>query len=142
MIGGQMEDLEAEGEPVKEERLHYIHSSKTGALIKASVRMGGMFAEASDEQLDSLTEYGRAIGTAFQIVDDILDIEGTSESLGKTPGKDAEQQKATFPALYGLGRSKELAREQLAAALTAVDSFGESGQWLRGIAERIVNRSA
>lgn len=142
MIGGQMEDLEAEGEPVEEERLHYIHSSKTGALIKASVRLGGMFAEASDEQLDSLTEYGRAIGTAFQIVDDILDIEGTSESLGKTPGKDAEQQKATFPALYGLDRSKELAREQLAAALTAVDSFGESGQWLRGIAERIVDRSA
>jgi geranylgeranyl diphosphate synthase type II len=142
MIGGQMEDLEAEGEPVEEERLHYIHSSKTGALIRASVRMGGMFAEASEDQLDSLTEYGRAIGTAFQIVDDILDIEGTSESLGKTPGKDAEQQKATFPALYGLDRSKELAQEQLAAALTSVDSFGESGQWLRGIAERIIDRSA
>jgi geranylgeranyl diphosphate synthase type II len=142
MIGGQMEDLEAEGKTVEEERLHYIHRSKTGALINASVRMGGIFAGASPDELSNLTDYGQAIGTAFQIVDDILDVEGTSESLGKTPGKDAEQQKATFPALYGLERSKELTLEQLAAALTAIEPFGEAGKWLRGIAERIVTRSA
>lgn len=142
MIGGQMEDLEAEGQPVQEERLHYIHRSKTGALIRASVRMGGMFGEASGEQLDRLSEYGSAIGTAFQIVDDILDVEGTTESLGKTAGKDAEQQKATFPALYGLERSKELAAEQLSLALAAVAPFGEDGRWLSGIAEMIVSRSA
>lgn len=142
MIGGQMEDLEAEGKPVEEQRLRYIHRSKTGALITASVRMGGMFAGASETELSNLTDYGRAIGTAFQIVDDILDIEGTTESLGKTPGKDAEQQKATFPALYGLERSKELAQEQLVIANSAIEPFGEPGQWLRGIADRIVNRSA
>lgn len=142
MIGGQMEDLEAGGQPVQEDRLHYIHLSKTGALIRASVRMGGMFAEANESQLVSLSRYGRAIGTAYQIIDDILDIEGTSESLGKTAGKDVEQQKATFPAFYGLDRSKELAREQLAEALTAIEHLGEAGSWLRGIAERIVTRSA
>jgi geranylgeranyl diphosphate synthase type II len=142
MIGGQMEDLEAEGEPVEEERLHYIHRSKTGALIRAAVRMGGMFGEASPEQLERLGAYGSAIGAAFQIVDDILDVEGTTETLGKTAGKDAEQQKATFPALYGLERSKELAAEQLSLALAAVASFGEDGRWLRGIAEEIVHRSA
>ena len=142
MIGGQVEDLEAEGRPVEEARLHYIHRSKTGALIRASVRMGGMFAEASNEQLDSLSAYGSAIGAAFQIVDDILDVEGTTESLGKTAGKDAEQQKATFPALYGLERSKELAAEQLSVALTAIASLGDAGRRLRGIAEKIVSRSA
>jgi geranylgeranyl diphosphate synthase type II len=142
MIGGQMEDLEAEGRPVDEERLHYIHRSKTGALIRAAVRMGGMFGEASSEELARLSEYGSAIGTAFQIVDDILDVEGTTESLGKTAGKDAEQQKATFPALYGLQRSKELAAEQLSLALAAVATFGEAGRRLRGIAEKIVSRSA
>jgi geranylgeranyl diphosphate synthase type II len=142
MIGGQMEDLEAEGQPVEEPRLHYIHRSKTGALIRASVRMGGIFGRANSEQLDKLSEYGSAIGTAFQIVDDILDVEGTTEALGKTVGKDAEQQKATFPALYGLERSKELAAEQLSLALAAVELFGEAGRWLRGIAERIVSRSA
>ena len=142
MIGGQVEDLEAEGRPVEEARLHYIHRSKTGALIRASVRMGGMFAEASNEQLDSLSAYGSAIGAAFQIVDDILDVEGTTESLGKTAGKDAEQQKATFPALYGLERSKELAAEQLSVALTAIAGLGDAGRRLCGIAEKIVSRSA
>lgn len=142
MIGGQMEDLEAEGRPVDEQRLHYIHRSKTGALIRAAVRLGGMFGQASSEELDRLSEYGSAIGSAFQIVDDILDVEGTTESLGKTAGKDAEQQKATYPALYGLQRSKELAAEQLSLALAAVATFGEAGHRLRGIAETIVNRSA
>ncbi len=142
MIGGQMEDLEAEGQPVEEQRLRYIHRSKTGALIRASVRMGGMFAQANSAQLNQLSEYGSAIGTAFQIVDDILDVESTTEALGKTAGKDAEQQKATFPALYGLARSKELAAEQLRLALSAVEPFGGAGRWLRGIAESIVSRSA
>ena len=131
MIGGQIEDLEAEGQPVEEMRLHYIHRSKTGALIRAAVRMGGMFGEASSEQLDRLSAYGSAIGTAFQIVDDILDVEGTTEGLGKTAGKDAEQQKATFPALYDLARSKQLAAEQFALARAALAPFGEDGRWLR-----------
>ncbi len=142
MIGGQVEDLEAEGEAPTEDRLRYIHRSKTGALISAAVRMGGMFAGATAEQLALLTDYGRNIGLAFQIVDDILDVEGTTESLGKTAGKDAEQRKATYPALYGLAASKVRAQEHYQAALAALEPLGERAGRLRGIAEKIVKRSA
>ncbi len=142
MIGGQVEDLEAEGEAPNEDRLHYIHRSKTGALITAAVRMGGIHAGASDEQLAGLTDYARNIGLAFQIVDDILDVEGTTETLGKTAGKDAEQNKATFPALYGLEASKARARERHEAAAAALEAFGDEACRLRGIADKIVKRSA
>lgn len=141
MIGGQVADLEAEGKPVEEERLLYIHRSKTGALIRASVRMGGIWAGCSDEQLIALDEYGRRVGMAFQIVDDILDMTATSEELGKTAGKDAEQEKATYPALYGLEESRRLAGEQYQAAIAAAGVFGERGLRLREIAERVVARS-
>ena len=141
MIGGQVEDLEAEGKPVQEDRLLYIHRSKTGALIRASVRMGGLWAGADGEKLDALSEYGRRIGLAFQIVDDVLDVTATSEQLGKTAGKDVEQQKATFPALYGLEESRRLAREHHTAALAAADAFAGRGLRLRQIADRVVDRS-
>ena len=141
MIGGQVADLEAEGKPVEEERLLYIHRSKTGALIRASVRMGGIWAGCSDEQLTALDEYGRRVGMAFQIVDDILDVTATSEELGKTAGKDAEQEKATYPALYGLEESRRLAAEQYRAAIAAAEVFGERGLRLREIAQRVVARS-
>jgi len=141
MIGGQVEDLEAEGKPVEEDRLLYIHRSKTGALIRASVRMGGLWAGPSREQLDALDEYGRRIGLAFQIVDDILDVTATSAELGKTAGKDTEQEKATFPALYGLDESRRRAREHHQAALDAAAVFGERGCRLRQIADRVVDRS-
>lgn len=142
MIGGQVEDLEAEGKPVNQDQLHYIHRSKTGALIRAAVRMGGIHGCADEDAFDALSTYGRHIGLAFQIVDDVLDMTSTSEQLGKTAGKDLEQQKATFPALYGLDASRKKAREHLDAALAGLETFNGGGRRLREIAERIVVRSA
>jgi len=142
MIGGQVADLEAEGKAVDGARLDYIHRSKTGALIGASVRMGGIYADADAEQLAALGRYGEHIGLAFQIVDDILDVVGTSETLGKTAGKDAVQQKATFPALYGLEASRERAHEHFQQATEALEVFGEHALRLRQIAEKIVRRTS
>lgn len=142
MIGGQVEDLEAEGQPIEAERLHYIHSSKTGALLRASVVMGGIYACADESASEGLSEFGRRIGLAFQIVDDILDVTADSATLGKTAGKDVEQGKATFPALYGLEESRQQAREHYDAALAALESFGDKALRLRQIAERVVTRSA
>src|SRR5579885_1540920 len=112
MIGGQVHDLEGEGKHPTAMLLEQIHRAKTGALLRGSVRMGGIYADADEAQLCALTEYGEAIGLAFQIVDDLLDVEQSSEHLGKTAGKDAQQQKITFPAVYGLARSHEMAEEQ------------------------------
>jgi len=142
MIGGQVADLEAEGKPVEAQQLDYIHRSKTSALIRAAVRIGAIFAGASATQYEALGVYGEHTGMAFQIVDDVLDVVGTSDELGKTAGKDAAQNKATFPALYGVEASRERAAEHLAKALGALESFDESALRLRQIAERIVNRTA
>jgi geranylgeranyl diphosphate synthase, type II len=142
MIGGQVADLEAEGKPVDEQHLHYIHRAKTGAMIRASVRMGAVYCGAPAEKFEALGQYGEHIGLAFQIVDDILDVEGTPESLGKTPGKDAQQQKATFPALYGVAESRRQAVRHLEAAKAALGIFGDRATRLHELAERIVDRSA
>ena len=142
MIGGQVADLEAEGKRVDAAHLDYIHRSKTGALIAASVRMGAICAGAADEAFDALSRYGQRIGLAFQIVDDILDVVGSSEELGKTAGKDAAQRKATYPSLYGLEASREKANEHLQAACEALKMFGSRSIRLREIAERIVQRTA
>jgi geranylgeranyl diphosphate synthase type II len=142
MIGGQVADLEAEGKPVEEKRLHYIHRAKTGAMIRAAVRMGAVYCGAPPQEYDALSRYGEHIGLAFQIVDDILDVEGTPESLGKTPGKDAQQQKATFPALYGVEESRRQAARHLDQAKAALEVFGDRARRLHELAERIVDRSA
>jgi len=142
MIGGQVHDLEGEGKHATAALLDQIHRAKTGALLRASVRMGGIFACASDRQLVGLSEYGEAIGLAFQIVDDILDVEQPSEKLGKTAGKDAEQHKVTFPAVYGLDRSHEMAEEQRARAHTALCVFDDRADRLRELADFIVRRKA
>ncbi len=142
MIAGQVHDIEGEGQPPSAEKLEAIHSAKTGALLRASVRMGAIYAGAAQHDLDSLTAFGEHIGLAFQIVDDILDVEQSSEMLGKTAGKDAAQQKITFPAVYGLDRSKEMARAELDAALAALEPFGERAETLRELAKLIVNRQA
>src|SRR5262249_32253726 len=117
-----------------------IHRAKTGALLRASVRMGAIYAGASAEELDALTRYGEHIGLAFQIVDDILDVEGSSASIGKTPGKDAAQKKITFPAVYGLEESKRMAQAEGRKADAALEPFGERAQRLREIGGRIVHR--
>jgi geranylgeranyl diphosphate synthase type II len=142
MIGGQVADLEAEGKPVTPESLDYIHRSKTGALLRAAVRMGAIWAGADAETFARLDNYGRHVGFAFQIVDDILDVTADSATLGKTAGKDAEQQKATFPALYGLDESRRMAREHHLASLAALEPLAKRALRLRQIAERVVRRSA
>src|ERR1700729_1769093 len=125
MIGGQVNDIEGEGKFPTAALLDSIHRAKTGALLKASVRMGAIYAGASDEQLDALTSFGEHIGLAFQIVDDVLDVEQSSEALGKTAGKDAQQQKITFPAVYGLDRSRAMAETERLEAHIALKMFGD-----------------
>ncbi len=142
MIGGQVADLEAEGRDIEADELQHIHASKTGALIRASVRMGAVYAGAGDEDLLALSSYGREIGFAFQIVDDILDVTQTSEALGKTAGKDDEQQKATFPSLYGLEASRRRADEHFTEARGNLERFGDRARRLREIAEKIVRRTS
>ena len=142
MIGGQVADIEAEGRDIDAHELQYIHRSKTGALIQGSVRMGAVYAGAGDEDLKALSNYGREIGFAFQIVDDILDVTQTSEALGKTAGKDDEQKKATFPALYGLEASRRRAEEHFVEAADNLERFGDRARRLREIAEKIVRRTS
>src|SRR2546423_1396417 len=124
MIGGQVVDLESEKIKPDATVLEYIHRSKTGALITASLVSGGLYAEGSDAQIEALRKFGRAIGLAFQIVDDILDVTQSSEQLGKTAGKDTASAKATYPALFGIEESQRKADALIAEAHSALDSFG------------------
>jgi len=142
MIGGQVCDLEGEGKHPTAALLEAIHRAKTGALLKASLRIGGIYAGADDDQLHALSCYGEHIGLAFQIVDDVLDVEQPSEALGKTAGKDARQQKITFPAVYGLDRSREMAEQERLAAHLALRPFDERAERLRELADYIVRRTA
>jgi len=142
MIGGQVYDLEGEGKRPTAILLEQIHRAKTGALLRASLRMGGIYAGAGDGQLEALSTYGEHVGLAFQIVDDILDVEQPSEMLGKTAGKDAQQHKITFPAVYGLERSHEMAEEQRRFAHLALRPFDERAERLRELADLIVRRKA
>jgi geranylgeranyl diphosphate synthase, type II len=142
MIAGQVHDIEGEGQQPTPALLEAIHRAKTGALLRASVRMGAIYAGATDDELAALTGFGEHIGLAFQIVDDILDVEQTSEKLGKTAGKDQAQQKITFPSVYGLERSREMAEEHGRAAHRRLASFGERADRLRQLAELIVQRQA
>jgi geranylgeranyl diphosphate synthase type II len=141
MIGGQVDDLEGEGKFPTAHLLESIHRAKTGALLRASVRMGGIYAGATGRQLAALSSYGEHIGLAFQIVDDVLDVEQSSEALGKTAGKDAKQKKITFPAVYGLDRSREMAEEERQAAHLALAYFDERGERLKQLADKIVRRN-
>ncbi|MBI4904554.1 MAG: polyprenyl synthetase family protein [Acidobacteria bacterium] len=142
MIAGQVRDIEGERMPPTAERLHAIHRAKTGALLRASVRMGAIYGGANQQQLAALTQYGEHIGLAFQIVDDVLDVEQPSEKLGKTAGKDVAQQKITFPAVYGLERSKEMAEEELSNAHGALEMFADRAARLHDLANLIVRRNA
>jgi len=142
MIGGQVTDIESERQTPTAELLDSIHRAKTGALLRASVRMGGIAAGADARQIEALSKYGEHVGLAFQIVDDILDVEESSAALGKTAGKDAEQGKITFPAVYGLDASKEMAKQQCREAHEALVIFGEGAKRLHEIADLIVNRKS
>jgi geranylgeranyl diphosphate synthase, type II len=142
MIGGQVADLEGEGQPPDAMLLESIHRAKTGALLRASVRMGAIYAGATAAQLEALSAYGESIGLAFQMIDDILDVEESSEALGKTAGKDAQQKKITFPAVYGLAESKRMAEAELRKAHQALEPFGGRAERLRELADYIVRRKA
>ena len=142
MVGGQVADLEAEGKNVGAEVLEYIHQSKTAALIRASIVSGAICAGAPDEDVARLRRFGHTIGWAFQVTDDILDVEETSAALGKTAGKDAAQQKATYPAVFGLKRSHEIARETAERAIAELAPLGARAARLREIAEYLVLRRA
>jgi len=142
MIGGQVNDIEGERKRPTPLLLESIHKAKTGALLRASVRMGGIYAHATDEELAALSNYGEHVGLAFQIVDDLLDVEESSEALGKTAGKDQAQQKITFPAVYGLDQSREMAERERLAAHAALRIFDDRADRLRQIADFIVQRKA
>jgi geranylgeranyl diphosphate synthase, type II len=142
MIAGQVHDIEGERQAPSAVLLESIHRAKTGALLRASVRMGAIYAGVSAVELAALSEYGEHVGLAFQIVDDVLDVEGSSEALGKTAGKDEAQQKITFPAVYGLKRSRRMAEEERLAAHAALALFGDRAERLRQIADFIVKRKA
>ena len=140
MVGGQVADLEAEGKPVSPEMLEYIHRSKTAALIRASITSGALCAGAPVDDVARLRRFGETIGWAFQVTDDILDVEESSAALGKTAGKDIAQQKATYPAVYGLERSHQIAKELADKGIAELDMYGERANRLRAIAEFLVLR--
>ena len=142
MVGGQVADIEAERKPVNAEMLAYIHRSKTAALIRGSVVAGAICGGGDDEDVERMRRFGDNIGWAFQVVDDILDVEESSAALGKTAGKDQAQQKATYPALFGLQKSKEFAKELATKALGELDVYGERAARLRELAEFLVLRRA
>ena len=142
MIGGQVNDIEGEGKHPTAHLLESIHRAKTGALLRGSVRMGAIYAGAASDQVTALTSFGEHIGLAFQIVDDILDVEQSSEALGKTAGKDAAQKKITFPAVYGIERSRRMAEEERLAAHLALQPFDDRAQRLRELADLVVRRQA
>jgi geranylgeranyl diphosphate synthase type II len=142
LIGGQMADIESEGKKVDDSALEYIHRSKTGAMISASVVVGGTVAGASENEVERLREYGQRIGLAFQIADDILDVTSTSEQLGKTPGKDQAANKATYPAIHGIAGSEARARELVVEAVGIVSTLGLKTRTLEEIARFIIARTS
>ncbi len=140
MVGGQVVDIESEGLEVTPQDLEFIHAHKTGALLNASVMAGALLCGANDEQRDALGQYGKSIGLAFQIADDILDVVGDQDKLGKPIGSDEKSDKATYPKLFGLDESRRRAHTEVGNAVGALSGFGESAEPLRGIARYIVER--
>jgi geranylgeranyl diphosphate synthase, type II len=140
MIGGQVMDLEAEKTRADAARVEYIHRSKTGALITASLTTGGIYARGTYEEIEKLREFGRAIGLAFQIVDDVLDVTKSSAELGKTAGKDTASAKATYPAIFGIEESLRRADGLIARGCEALDRFRGRSETLRSLAHFLVER--
>lgn len=142
LVGGQVVDLECEGKKISPATLRYIHERKTAALITSSIRLGAMSANASPKELAALTEFGSALGLAFQIIDDILDITQTSQQLGKSAGKDAKAEKATYPSILGMPKAQAEARRLTKKAMQALDPFGHRADALRSIADYLLSRQS
>ena len=140
LIAGQVADLEAEGKDLSAAQLKYIHERKTSALLRCSVRLGGMSANCSEAQLKALTRFGYHVGLAFQIIDDILDVTQTSEQLGKTAGKDAAAQKATYPSIVGLEKSRQIAQRLTAQAFASLKIFRGKARALEALARYLLHR--
>ncbi len=140
LIAGQVADLEGEGKDLSVPDLRYIHERKTSALLTCSVRLGGMSANATPAQLKALTDFGYNVGLAFQVIDDILDVTQTSEKLGKTAGKDVAAQKATYPRLVGLEKSKKIAALLTAKAFDALKPFNGKAVALEALARYLLER--
>jgi len=140
MVAGQVMDLEQEGKPIDLERLRLLHSRKTGCLLRFCIRLGGHLADADESGMEALTNYADAVGLLFQVVDDLLDEESSTEKLGKTAGKDAESNKATFPKLLGAPEAHAYADQLLDQALKALESFNGSSTRLGEIARFIRSR--
>ncbi len=140
MLGGQVVDIESEGKSVSREVVEYIHRNKTAALICSSIRIGAMLANAPLADLEKLTSFGNRVGLAFQVVDDILDEESTTEQLGKDAGSDRENGKATFPSVCGMEQSKKYAQQLIDQACSDIAFLGEKGQLLIDLAKYIITR--
>jgi geranylgeranyl diphosphate synthase type II len=140
LIAGQVVDLESEGKKVSLPLLKFIHESKTAALLRSSVRLGAMSANATAAQLRWLSDFGHALGLAFQVIDDILDVTQTSEKLGKSAGKDLTAEKATFPAVVGLDRSRTVAKKLTEEARKALRPLGKKAETLHALADHLLRR--
>ena len=140
LIAGQVADLEAEGRKVTRAQLRYIHENKTAAILTTSVRLGAMSANASAKQLAAITQFGRALGLAFQVIDDILDVTQTSEKLGKSAGKDIAAHKATYPSVIGLEKSRAEAQRLTRKAHAALGVFGPKAERLHALATYLLQR--
>jgi geranylgeranyl diphosphate synthase type II len=140
LIAGQVADLEAEGHKTNREQLRFIHENKTAAILTTSVRLGAMSANASPKQLSAITKFGRALGLAFQVIDDILDVTQTSEKLGKSAGKDIAAQKATYPAVIGLDESRAEAKRLTKQAHNSLSIFGTKAKPLHALANYLLER--
>jgi geranylgeranyl diphosphate synthase type II len=140
LIAGQVADLEAEGKETTRAGLRYIHENKTAAILTTSVRLGAMSANANRKQLAAITKFGRALGLAFQVIDDILDVTQTSEKLGKSAGKDVAAKKATYPAVIGLDKSRAEARRLTKQAHDALSIFGTKADALHALANYLLER--
>lgn len=141
MIAGEFVDTEYEGKPILEENLEYMHKNKTGAVLRASVRVGAILGGASNEELDKLTVYAEKIGLAFQVKDDILSEEGDEKITGKPVGNDRERNKCTYVSKYGLDKAKQILEEIIKEAKDSIESFGEKAELLRMLANYIKDRN-
>ena len=141
LIAGQVADLEAEGKNVKRRELQFIHENKTAAILRTSVRLGAMSANADAKKLSAITQFGQRLGVAFQIIDDILDVTQTSEILGKSAGKDVAAKKATYPAVIGLEQSRGEARRLTREAHNALSIFSKRhAEALHALANYLLER--
>jgi len=141
MVSGQVVDLETAGHMTNASTLEYIHSAKTGAFIRVAVRAGALDAGAGEDNLSRVSTYGEKVGLAFQIADDLLDVTGSREELGKSVGKDGQQQKATYPAIHGIEKSRRIASQLVEEACQALSLYGSRGQRLQEIAHFLIERN-